>query len=195
MAFSTRLSTRSIGRPWTSGAEDTTGLAWLFVLLIVSGLVVGQCAAQSAQTDGSGLRKIAAAALSSNAPKRVQHGYVREASPLPLADGPSAAPTDGVVGAATGGATEALMALVPTLPSAGASPDLRAGQWARVANTDNLGVVLRTAPRKDARVPRGLLEGTRVVVLHRGGEEWAHVRAENGLEGRVPIRYLAPASQ
>ena len=73
--------------------------------------------------------------------------------------------------------------------------ELGVGQRARVANTDNLGVVLRTAPRKDARVPRGLLEGTRVIVIDHAGEEWARVRAENGLEGWVPIRYLAPASQ
>ncbi len=65
----------------------------------------------------------------------------------------------------------------------------------RVANTDGAGVVLRAAPSDGARVPRGLLEGTRVQVLERSGDQWVHVRADNGLEGWVPPRYLAPAEQ
>ncbi len=64
----------------------------------------------------------------------------------------------------------------------------------RVANTDGLGVVLRTAPSDGARVPRGLMEGTRVTVLDRSGDAWVLVRAENGQEGWVPPRYLAPLS-
>ena len=70
---------------------------------------------------------------------------------------------------------------------------LQTGVRARVANTDNLGVVLRTAPKLEARVPRGLLEGAAVTVLDRADAEWAHVRADNGQQGWVPTRYLAPA--
>ena len=60
---------------------------------------------------------------------------------------------------------------VPLEQAAGAAPlspgtaELHAGTAARVVNTDNLGVVLRAAPRADARLPRGLLEGARVTVL------------------------------
>jgi hypothetical protein len=65
---------------------------------------------------------------------------------------------------------------------------------ARVANTDGVGVVLRSGPRLDARTPRGLLEGTQVTILERSGADWARVRAESsGLEGWVPSQYLAPA--
>jgi hypothetical protein len=65
------------------------------------------------------------------------------------------------------------------------------GDRVRVVGTDGLGVVLRTEPREDARVPRGLLEGTRATVLQRAGQFWALVRADSGVEGWVPIRYLA----
>ena len=65
---------------------------------------------------------------------------------------------------------------------------------ARVANTDGVGVVLRSEPRLDARTPRGLPDGAQVTVLERSGADWARVRAESsGLEGWVPSQYLAPA--
>lgn len=69
---------------------------------------------------------------------------------------------------------------------------LRSGQSAVVANTEGVGVVLRSEPRDNARVPRGLLEGTRVTVLERAGDTWVRVRAENGQEGWVPATYLRP---
>jgi uncharacterized protein YgiM (DUF1202 family) len=53
-------------------------------------------------------------------------------------------------------------------------------------------VVLHAAPSKDTRVPRGLLEGTRVTVLERAGDEWALVRAEDHQEGWISSRYLIP---
>jgi Bacterial SH3 domain len=85
---------------------------------------------------------------------------------------------------------------VPDAPTAAApTPDSRPapgpGEAARVAHTDGQGVVLRTAPREDARVPRGLLEGARVTVIERPEGEWAQVRGETGLEGWVPIEFLA----
>jgi uncharacterized protein YgiM (DUF1202 family) len=77
------------------------------------------------------------------------------------------------------------------LPDGAAAPN--EAQRFRVANTDGVGVVLHTAPRQDARVPRGLLEGARVTVLERSDDEWAHVRADNGQEGWVPLKYLTPS--
>jgi hypothetical protein len=76
-------------------------------------------------------------------------------------------------------------------PEADSRPAPGPGQAARVAHTDGQGVVLRTAPREDARVPRGLLEGPRVSVLVQPDGGWAHVRGDNGMEGWVPIEFLA----
>jgi SH3-like domain-containing protein len=72
-------------------------------------------------------------------------------------------------------------------------PSPHPGETARVAHTDGQGVVLRTAPRDDARVPRGLLEGARVTVIEQPEGDWAHVRGETGLEGWIPIEFLAPS--
>lgn len=84
---------------------------------------------------------------------------------------------------------------VAALAPASAPPEasaLAANVPARVANTDGVGVVLYTAPRTGGRSPRGLLEGARVTVVEAPGQEWARVRAPNGLDGWVPTRYLAP---
>ena len=62
-----------------------------------------------------------------------------------------------------------------------------------VANTDGEGVALRASARPDDRLPAGLMDGTVVVVLERSGADMARVRADNGQEGWVPARYLAPA--
>jgi hypothetical protein len=77
-------------------------------------------------------------------------------------------------------------------PDAAPVPVVQRDDVLRIANTDGRGVVLRTAPRDDARVPRGLVDGTRVTVLGREGATWVHVRAQSGLEGWIPIQYLAP---
>jgi hypothetical protein len=61
-----------------------------------------------------------------------------------------------------------------------------------VANTGGAGVALRASPRDDDRLPRGLVDGTQVAVLERSGTDWVRVRADNGAEGWVPARYLAP---
>jgi SH3-like domain-containing protein len=64
----------------------------------------------------------------------------------------------------------------------------------KVANTDGAGVVLRNSPRDADRSRNGLLDGALVYVVERSGTDWVHVRADNGLEGWLPTRYVAPAS-
>lgn len=73
------------------------------------------------------------------------------------------------------------------------SHELAIGGRARVANTDNLGVVLYAAPRDGARQPAGLLEGTSVTVLERSGDEWARVQSDSKKGGWVRAQYLVPA--
>ena len=74
----------------------------------------------------------------------------------------------------------------------GATP--AAGTHMRVAHTEGQGVVLRTAPRLDARVPRGLLDGVPVTVIELSGAGWVRVRDDNGLDGWVLAQYLATAA-
>ena len=76
----------------------------------------------------------------------------------------------------------------PSKPAA-----LAVGARARVANTDNLGVVLYAAPRDNARQPAGLLEGTTVTILERSGDEWARVQSDSKKSGWVRAQYLSPA--
>jgi hypothetical protein len=64
-------------------------------------------------------------------------------------------------------------------------------RW-RIAKTDGLGVVLRSAARLNAREPRGLEEGTLVSVLEREGLDWVRVRSTAGQEGWVPAQYVLP---
>ena len=73
------------------------------------------------------------------------------------------------------------------------SPALAVGERARVANTDNQGVVFHAAPRDGTRQPAGLLEGTLVTVLERSGPEWARVQSDSKKSGWVHAQYLAPA--
>ena len=78
-------------------------------------------------------------------------------------------------------------------PAAEARWGLATGARARVANTDNLGVVLYAAPRDDARQPAGLLEGTSVTVLDLSGDAWARVQSDSKQSGWVRAAYLVPA--
>ena len=63
----------------------------------------------------------------------------------------------------------------------------------RVANTDGVGVVLRTSPRDEDKTTRGLMDGASVSVLERTGSDWVHVHADNGQDGWIPTRYVVPA--
>jgi hypothetical protein len=113
-------------------------------------------------------------------PKRISEGYV-----------PDALPEDEYDALIGGSSHEPLMSAEPT-PSPETTPSgFQPGERLQVSNTDGLGVVLASAPRREARTPRGLLEGTRVTLLQRAGDEWAFVRAENGLEGWILSHYLA----
>ena len=94
-------------------------------------------------------------------------------------------PTERVNAAPPGTAAES--AEPPLIPA-----ELGAGARARVANTDNLGVVFYAAPRDNARQPAGLLEGTVVTILERSGQEWARVQADSKRLGWVRAQYLVP---
>ena len=76
----------------------------------------------------------------------------------------------------------------------GAQGALEPGARLEVRGTDGTGLVLRASPRMDDWTPRGFLEHARVTVEETAGPEWVRVRGDNGLEGWVPTRYLAPVS-
>lgn len=80
----------------------------------------------------------------------------------------------------------------PATPSSDGSA-LAVGARARVANTDNLGVVFYAAPRDNARQPAGLMEGMPVTVLELAGTDWARVQSDSKKTGWVRTAYLAPA--
>jgi hypothetical protein len=80
-----------------------------------------------------------------------------------------------------------------TTPGAPALRGLAVGAQARVVNTDGLGVVFHAAPRDDARLPAGLLEGTMITVLELSGEGWARVQSTGQKAGWVRIAYLTLA--
>lgn len=169
----------AFGRPMSARAGDAPGLAWLFVLLMIGGVVVAQLVTQAAGAEMASSGAIARL-FGSGTPQRVRMGYVPPAEAGPdTADvaAPSEPPAAVVPGVAE---PVAAPAAVPTTDRF------------RVANTDGMGVVLHTAPSRDARVPRGLIEGTSVTVLERVGSEWAHVRSDSGQEGWIGAAYLAP---
>jgi SH3-like domain-containing protein len=65
------------------------------------------------------------------------------------------------------------------------------GDKGRIANTGGAGVVLRNSPNDGDRRPAGFLDGTNVTVVGRAGNDWVQVRADNGLQGWIPARYVA----
>ena len=159
------------------------------MLLVPVGLTVGHLTVQLVLPAGS-LGPHVTGTLGLNRPTRIRSGYAPAAPPEPVPDRADA-------GVASTDQTSVDAKSVPREQAAGAAPssprtaELHAGTPARVVNTDNLGVVLRAAPRVDARLPRGLLEGARVTVMEGAGDDWARVRGENDVEGWVPVRYLA----
>lgn len=106
-------------------------------------------------------------------------------------------PIDGVAPATmlSPRATESAPADAGPSPADAAAPApvaLTVGGRARVANTDNLGVILHAAPRPNARQPAGLLEGASVTILELSGTEWARVQSDTKKTGWVRAAYLAP---
>jgi hypothetical protein len=179
------------GHPMSRREDDSIGLRWMFLLVIVAGLLFARLADQrlSVQLGPSGRL---AGLLGYAEPKQVRLGYVP-----PTTDGPAQADQSSGTEPISALSTEPAAAeTIPPPPSAAPTPapEPPRDSLLRVANTDGLGVVLHTAPSRDARVPRGLLEGTKVTLLEREGADWAHVRGENGQEGWVSARYLVPVN-
>ena len=171
-----------------------TGLTWIFLFMVVF-LSIATCTAvrnvSSIGVDVTGVSRIAKG-LGLADGERVRDGHDPGAPTPPAAvQAPSAgAGSEAEIPPVSSGEPATTVAAPP---AGGASAGPGAGDRMRIVNTDGLGVVLRTAPRDDARVPRGLSATARVTVLGREGDQWVHVRGENGLEGWVPTRYLAPA--
>jgi hypothetical protein len=158
--------------------DGSVGLAWLFPLFLLGGLAIALPIAQEVQGFGWPGR-LAATSVAETPPsvELAMSSVLSDDAPPDRAEADES--EDDGADAAAG-------------PDSAASSDIRAGGRAQVVNTDNQGVILRTAPRPDARVPRGLMEGSRVSVVDRSGPEWVHVRGDNGLEGWIPARYLKP---
>ncbi len=172
----------AFGRP--AAANDSTGLAWIILLVIFAALVTVTPIARSldlGSSDASGVSR----ALGWGRPEHIRQGY----DPNRATQAHEASAAVPVVAPVPEPARSASPQAEARSDPAMAGP--AAGERVRVANTDGLGVVLHTAPQKDARVPRGFLEGARLVLLERSGD-WAHVRDESGLQGWVRGEYLAP---
>ena len=54
--------------------------------------------------------------------------------------------------------------------------------------------MLRNSPNDGDRRPAGFLDGTNVTVVERSGNDWVRVRADNGMQGWIPARYVSPAN-
>lgn len=185
MAIAVRVGRRHVTHrpPWVRRRTDGTDAALPLVLVMlltigVTGLVL------SSQMLEISLPRTLVPTFHPAAPSRPVDGAtpVAKLSPSTAAVEPVAA----VPPALQAPAAEAASA--PSKPLA-----LAVGARARVANTDNLGVVFYAAPRDGARQPAGLLEGTTVTVLERSGQEWARVQADSKKSGWVHAQYLAPA--
>ena len=162
----------------SEGLDDHVGMVMLLVLL--AGLVFGgfvfwrmSLPAQAAKVDVLGVQQEA------RPPTRPGSGYPAALAPQPQA--PAAAEAQQPQEQAQAQPTAQPQATATAAPNGAA----------HVAHTDGVGVVLRSAPKDDARTPRGFKEGAEVTILERQGNDWAHVRGANGQEGWVPAKYLA----
>jgi hypothetical protein len=167
----------AFGRPMSSRTTDTPGLAWVFLLLMVGGVLTLHIIAQALRADAS-TATLTGRLLGPDRPERVRVGFIPPAEAAPPSADTAAVPAPPAAGPV------AQPTVAPT------AVPTRAPDRFRVANTDGVGVVLHTAPRRDARVPRGLMEGARVTVVERMGTEWARVRSDDGQEGWVGAAYL-----
>ena len=165
----------AFGSPPSADANATSGLAWLIILLMVGGLMVAYFVTQAAASSADRIGPM----FGGMAPAHLQQGYVRPAATEATAEPAAILPIE---------------VPVPTaVPTAIAAPTLTPDRF-RVANTGGSGVALHSAPRRDARLPRGIMEGAPVTVLERDGSGWARVRADDGQEGWVGATYLAAAN-
>ena len=164
-------------------ASHSSWLAWLFLLLLLGGVLVvyeiAETAGASASRPGVITRLLARAT-----PERPQLGFV---APAAVQRGAAAATAAPLPAAAEPTAVE------PTPQPTVAPTPTRPPDRFRVANTDGLGLVFHSAPQREARLQRSLAEGASVTVLERVGTGWARVRADDGQEGWVGANYLVPA--
>jgi uncharacterized protein (DUF58 family) len=147
-------------------AEDTAPVVLMIVALLVVGIVAIGLFSQT---------------LDLTVPRELVSSYDRK---------PAARPADGAVPV-----SKVQLAAVPdavTEDPTAASRDVEVGARARVAHTDGQGVVFYSAPRQNARMPAGLLEGTEVSVLELS-DEFARVKADNKKAGWVRAAYLVSA--
>ena len=188
---------RGIRRKITSSDGGSSRVAWFFVLLLVSGITGTVSLLRTSDVDRSAPGLVETSLTFGSEPAHVRSGYdpaaVSREAPL-TADLAQTVPS-------------VLVAIAPAptqepvpSPTAAAAPNQvvdatpAAGTHMRVAHTDGQGVVLRTAPRLNARVPRGLLDGVPVTVIEISGAEWVRVRDDNGRDGWVSAQYLATAA-
>jgi hypothetical protein len=171
-----------------SEAVDGSGAGLAIVIVLIGGLMAGAListrfggppAAEAPRIDVLGV-------LSPPRPERVQSGFQTNSRPStdPAAEAP------GSLSASTAGAAAAAGApAVPTaVPTAVPSPTAAPGR-ATIANTDGVGVVLRSSPVDTAWTPRGFMDGTSITILERQGSDWLRVRGDNGQEGWIPAKY------
>jgi len=188
---------RGIRRKIASRDGGSSRVAWFFVLLLVGGITGTVLLLRGSDIDHSAPGSVETSLTFGSEPVHVRSGYdpaaVSREAPL-TTDLAQTVPS-------------ALVAIAPAptqepvpSPTAAEAPDQElgatpaAGTHMLVAHTDGQGVVLRTAPRLDARVPRGLLDGVPVTVVELSGAEWVRVRDDNGRDGWVPAQYLATAA-
>jgi hypothetical protein len=185
---------RGVRRKIASRDGRSSSVAWFFVLLLVGGITGTVILLRTSDVDRLAPGSVETALTFGFAPPHARSGYD------PAAASGEAPPTTDL--AQTVPSALVAIAPVPTQepvpsPTAAAAPNQvvgatpAAGSHMRVAHTDGQGVVLRTAPRLDARVPRGLLDGVPVTVIELSGAEWVRVRDDNGRDGWVPAQYLA----
>jgi len=149
------------------GHESSPALTALMFALILVGVAVIMHAVQAYASPSARLGRVATA----------------EAAPLEAASPVAPAPETVIADPVTPEGTVA-EAQAP-------APSLGAGQGARIANTDGLGVVLHAAPRTGTRTAVGLLDGVHVTVLDLTDSDWAQIRSERGQVGWIPATYLA----
>ncbi len=87
---------------------------------------------------------------------------------------------------------------IPTPDTAVAPSELRAGFYAEVANTDDLGVTVRGGPSTRNVVVTVAEEGTPLFIIGGPTEAedflWWNIRLDNGLEGWAVQNFLIPAA-
>jgi len=172
--------------PWVRrrGGEPDAVLAMLMLAMVMGGsLVVAASLALPSSPAAFSLRSL----FPSEVAARPRAGFA------PIAVTSVIAPAE-----ATRAASVPASDVAPSAPDEAPAAEMTAASWqprigeaARVAHTDGLGVVLHAAPSTGARLPAGLLEGTRITVLEAVGPDWVRVQTDTGRSGWIPPGFLA----